>query len=153
MFGKKKNKDEKILLGNALERLPKEHSKDLALKLTPEKLQIIQPLQKVEYNLQFDKIKSIDYFNEIEIEKIISQSAPGMIFGAATFGVLGAMVGGRVKTKEKKNVNHFVLIKYTSNEELNEILIKTNDFWGAGKFVDYFKSLKPELNQPKTIEL
>lgn len=76
-----------------------------------------------------------------------------MIIGAATFGVLGAMVGGRVKTKEKKNINHFVLFTYVSASETKEILLKTNDFWGAGKFVDYFKLLKPELNQTKCIEL
>ena len=153
MFGKKKNKNERILLGNALEGLPKEYSNDLAFKLTPEKIQIIQPIQKIEYNLSLDKVRNILYFNETEVEKIISQSAPGMIVGATTFGVLGAMAGGRVKTKEKKTVNHFVLIQYVSDSDNKEILIKTNDFWGAGKFVDYYKELNPRLDQPQTIEL
>lgn len=153
MIGKRKNKDEKILLGDALEGIPKEYASNLMFKLSPEKLQIMQPTQKIEYSLLFDKISNILYFNETEVENIISQSAPGMIIGAATFGILGAMVGGRVKTKEKKTVNHFVLVQYSSESERKEILIKTNDFWGAGKFVDYYKSLHPSSNQPKSIDL
>ena len=39
---------------------------------------------------------------KLKCNRFIQQSAPGMIIGAATFGLLGAMVGGRIKTKEKK---------------------------------------------------
>lgn len=86
------------------------------------------------------------------MEKVISQSAPGMIIGVAAFGLIGAVIGGRVKTKDVKNTTHFVLINYNSDGE-KQIVIKTNDALGAMKISDYFKELKPETNTPQTFTL
>ena len=73
-----------------------------------------------------------------------------MTIGAATFGLLGAMVGGRVKTKEKKTVTHFVIVNYHSDED-KTIVMKTNDGIGAGQLVDFFKQLKPQTIPLKTV--
>ena len=86
------------------------------------------------------------------MEKVISQSAPGMIIGAAAFGLIGAMIGGRVKTRDIKTTTHFVVINYNSDGD-KQIVIKTNDSLGAMKISDYFKELKPETNVPQTFTL
>lgn len=83
------------------------------------------------------------------MEKLIQQSAPGMIIGAATFGLLGALVGGRTKTKNKKSINHFILINYYSDEP-KTIVTTTNDTNNV-KIVDFFRKLKPQ--QPLVTEL
>ena len=150
MFGKKK--EEKILLGNLVEGLPVQERMDLMVKLTPNGTSITVPSTKQNFEIDFSKLESFQYYNETEMEKVISQSAPGMIIGAAAFGILGAMVGGRVKTKEKRSVNHFVIINYVS-EEKKQIIIQTNDFFGAGQIVDYFRKLKPSSTEPITVSL
>lgn len=52
------------------------------------------------FNLELEKIQKVMVLNEQQIQQIVKQSAPGMIIGAAAFGLLGAMVGGRVQTKQ-----------------------------------------------------
>lgn len=150
MFGRKK-RNEQVIGANLVEGLPITEGSDLVVKLTPEILTFIVTSTRQEFTIDISKITLIDYKNEIEMEKIIQQSLPGMVIGAATFGVIGAMVGGRVKTKEKRNVTHFVIINYFSEEE-KTIILRTNDFYGAGKLVDYFRKLKPQA-QPLNISL
>ena len=99
MFGKK-NKNQKVSLGNLVEGLPIPQNTDLTIKLTPSELSMVGNGQEFEIN--FSKLMMIDIKSDVEMEKIIQQSAPGMVIGAVTFGVIGAMIGGRVKTKEKK---------------------------------------------------
>lgn len=150
LFGKKK--EEKTVLGNLVDGLPVQEGTDLLVKLTPTGTSLIIPSTKQTFEVSFDKLDSFQYYNQTEMEKVISQSAPGMVIGAAAFGILGAMVGGRVKTKEQRTVHHFVVINYTSDGQ-KQIIIKTNDFFGAGQIVDYFKKLKPESSKPTTISL
>jgi len=150
MFGKKKE-DQKVLLGNLVEGLPVHEGTDLIVKITPDGASIMIPSSKQTFDVNISKLKSVEYYSETDMEKIISQSAPGMIIGAAAFGILGAMVGGRVKTKEKKVVTHFAVINYESDGQ-KQIVIETKDFFGAGQFVDYFKKLKPSF-EPSSISL
>ena len=78
------------------------------------------------------------------MQKIFKQSAPGMIFGAATFGLLGAMVGGRTKTKTKKNITYFLIINYNTDNETKNIVITTNDYFKVQSFVKKYKTLNPK---------
>jgi hypothetical protein len=150
MFGKKKE-DSKVILGNLVEGLPVHEGIDLIIKMTPDGASIMIPSSKQTFEINISKLTSVEYYSETDMKQIISQSAPGMIIGAAAFGILGAMVGGRVKTKEKKVVTHFAVINYESDSQ-KQIVIQTNDFFGAGQFVDYFKTLKPCL-EPRSISL
>ena len=150
MFGKKKING-KVIGANLVEGLPVKEETDLIVKLTDENLILIEAPTRKEFEIDISKISLIDYKNEVEMQRIIKQSAPGMIIGAATFGLLGAMVGGRVKTKEKKIFTHFVVINYHSDED-KTIILKTNDAIGAGQLVDTFRSLKP-TSEPLRIEL
>ncbi|MGW8381242.1 hypothetical protein ACWB45_00475 [Streptococcus parasuis] len=149
MFGKKK-KNGKVIGTTLVEGLPIQEDSDLVVKLTDEGLTLIEASTKQEFEIPMSKLTMVDYKNEVEMKQIIKQSAPGMIIGAATFGLLGAMVGGRVKTEEKEIFTHFVIINYYSNED-KTIVMKTNDGIGAGQLVDFFRQLKPQTVPLKTV--
>lgn len=151
MFGKKKT-SEKILLGNLIEGLPVRNNVDLMFKLKPEGATFFVPQEQKTFEINISKITNVQWYDETSMEKIIKQSAPGMIIGAAAFGLIGAMVGGRVKTKNVKTSTHFVSIDYVSDGQ-KQIIMKTNDAFGAVKISDYFKELKPDANTPQTVIL
>lgn len=52
------------------------------------------------------------------------------------------MIGGRVKTKEKKQKTDFILISYVSNDEPNTIVLITRDP-NKSKMVQLFEKIKP----------
>ena len=76
MFGKK-NKNQKVSLGNLVEGLPIPQNTDLTIKLTPSELSMVGNGQEFEIN--FSKLMMIDIKSDVEMEKIIQQSAPGMV--------------------------------------------------------------------------
>ncbi len=138
----KKKQDGKICLTTLIDGLPLNQDTNLIMKLTVEKLIIIVSKTKQEFEIEISKLISVEYKTETEISNIINQSAPGMIIGAAAFGILGAMIGGRVKTKQVKTVNHFLIINYQSGEE-KQIVLQTNDGNSAKQISEYFRQLKP----------
>ncbi len=140
MFGKKV-KNEMLALGDLVEGLPIPQSSDVSIKLTPGALTITGNGQ--EFEIDASKLTLVDLKSDVEMEKIIQQSAPGMIIGAVTFGVIGAMIGGRVKTKEKRTVNHFLIINYQSDELKTIVIDATKDWYNAAALVDYFRKLNP----------
>lgn len=137
MFGKKK--DFIVLGATLIDGLPINQGSDVIVKLTADRLLFIVVTTKQEIEVDISKLTGIDYKTETEMNNIISQSAPGMIIGAAAFGILGAMVGGRVKTKQVTTVTHFVIVNYTSGQ----IVLQTNDGNSARKISEYFRQLKP----------
>lgn len=108
------------------------------------------PNQK--FSLDINKIQRVSLLNESQIQQVIKQSAPGMIIGAAAFGVLGAMIGGRVKTKQTTVISHLLLIDYTSDGESKQILLNvSNDIFQATTFAKKVNSVNPHINQ--TVQL
>ncbi len=140
MFGKKV-RNEMLALSDLVEGLPIPQSSDVSIKLTPDVLSINGSGQEFEIN--FSKLTLVDIKSDVEMEKIIKQSVPGMIIGAATFGIIGAMIGGRVKTKEKRVVNHFLLVSYQSDDLKTIVIDATKDWYNAAQMVDYFRKLNP----------
>lgn len=141
MFGKKK--DFTILGTTLVDGLPLNQGADVIMKLTTDKLLFIVSATKQEIEVDISKLTGIEYKTETEMNNIISQSAPGMIIGAAAFGILGAMVGGRVKTKQVTTVTHFIIVDYTSGQ----IVLQTNDGDSAKKMSEHFRQLKPLPNK------
>lgn len=139
MFGKKK--DEMTAMGTLIEGLPIPQNSDLTVKLSTEGLSILGCNQ--EFEIDISKLTLMDMKSDVEMEKVIHQSLPGMVIGAATFGVVGAMVGGRVKEKNKRVVTHFLLICYESGESKTIVIETTKDWYNAAKLVDLFRKLKP----------
>lgn len=153
MFGKKK---ENVSVGNLIDGLPIPQNTVVLSKLLPDKLEMkaLIGTKKEDwkiFELPFEKIDSMQIVNEKEIQKIVSQSAPGMIIGAAAFGILGAMVGGRVKTKEKVKISTLLLIDYTSEEKKQILLNVTSSVNESSKLVKEFKEIKPTSNNPITL--
>lgn len=104
------------------------------------------------FSLDIDKIQRVSLLNESQVQQIVKQSAPGMIIGAAAFGILGAMVGGRVKTKQTMVINSLLLIDYISDSESKQILLNvSNDVFQATSFVNKINKMNPRTNQ--TIQL
>ena len=150
MFGKKVRK-ELVTFGNLVEGVPVPQNSDLSIKLTPGAVTITGSGQ--EFEIDVSKLTLIDLKSDVEMEKIIQQSAPGMIIGAVTFGVIGAMIGGRVKTKDKRTVNHFLLISYLSDELKTIVIDVTKDWYNAAQLVDYFRKLNPTYAKTNKVSL
>lgn len=140
-------------VGTLVEGLPIPASVPVAVFLYENRIDLeavtgtASPNQK--FSLDVDKIQRVSLLNESQVQQIIKQSAPGMIIGAAAFGILGAMVGGRVKTKQATVINQLLLIDYISNGESKQILLNvSNDTFQATTFVSKINKMNPSTNQP-----
>ena len=151
LFSKKK-KDKIIVGGFLVSGLPEKENSDLMLELFNDHIHIKSFRDfKNEYKISLDKITDVRFYTEKQIEKVITQSTPGMIIGAATFGAIGAMIGGRIKTKEKKTTLDFLLIKYDNKE----FCMRITYYPSVKKFINKIYELKPSLlsNDKEVIEL
>ena len=76
-----------------------------------------------------------------------------MIIGGAAFGILGAMVGGRTKTKDKLIQHSILVIDYQSDGKKQIILDVTENMalLATEQLIKRFKELKPIQNS--TIQL
>lgn len=70
------------------------------------------------FNLSNEKISAIEIKTDVEIQKQYVSSVAGGITGAIVFGPLGALIGGRVKEKKIKNTTRYLIITYTSDNEI-----------------------------------
>lgn len=153
MFGKKK---EFAAVGSIIDGLPVPALTTVIAKLQPEgfNLKALTGTQKEnwpEYNLSLNKVQDVQLMNEREIQQVIQQSVPGMILGAAAFGALGAMVGGRVKTKEKVKITTLLVIDYESNGPKQIVLNVSDNIKDSEQVVNHFHAIKPSL--PKSVQL
>lgn len=151
MFGKKIGPIESV--GKLISGLPVPENTTITFQLLPEliKFKALTGTKKEnwpQYELTIDKTEKMQIFDHRQIQQIISQSAPGMILGAAAFGVLGAMLGGKVKTKEKINIQQLLIIDYISNEKKQIILDVSQDLKGSQNLVEHFNQLKPSSFEP-----
>ena len=91
-------------------------------------------------NLSKDKITDMCIKTDTEIEKQTVSSVGGAISGAALFGPVGAIIGGRAKTKDIKTVTSYLIITYNDNGNLKYIGfdIKNNPP-SATKLINEFK--------------
>ena len=105
---------------------------------------ILKPVTK-EFELSLDKIKNIRILSESEIHQVVKQSTPGIIIGAVAFGLVGAMIGSRVKTKEKSVLKNLLLVDYVSDSEKQIILDCSQAALSEqSAFLKRFHELKPE---------
>lgn len=150
MFGKKKEKQAFI---NLVSGLPLQANVAVSIKLTSNGLEFLEPVSKQAFTIAFEKITNMKSYTETEIEKIVEQSAPGMIIGAAAFGLLGAMIGGRVRTKEKKILRYFLVIDYISDEPKQIVFDSSKDYFNTRAILDEFQSLRQSNDLALPIEL
>ncbi len=74
-----------------------------------------------EIKLPKEKITDISIKTDTEIQQQLVSSAGGAIAGVMLFGSLGAIIGGRVKTKKVKTTTNYLIITYKSENELKYI--------------------------------
>lgn len=74
-----------------------------------------------EIKLPKEKITDISIKTDTEIQQQLVSSAGGAIAGAMLFGSLGAIIGGRIKTKKVKTTTNYLIITYKSENELKYI--------------------------------
>lgn len=98
-----------------------------------------------EFNLKIEKISSVDFDMNLDIEKYTKSSITKGIIGAATFGTVGAIIGSTPKTKEKRLVTCKAIISYENNVGDNSYIIfediNANAVKGAAKLVDTLRSV------------
>lgn len=146
MFGKKKEKSINATHFSGLE-IPENAA--LNATLSDLGLTIKVPTLQKEYTLNLEKIQDVKYFNETEVEKYLDSSLAKAVIGATAFGAVGAIIGSRPKTKEKKIVHFYLLIDYSGKQ----IVLASDDGFSVGAMVDFFKKIKPESKEVQTIEL
>lgn len=83
---------------------------------------------KAEFNLAFDKIIDVQLKTSTEIENAYISSVGGAIGGAALFGTLGAIVGGRAKKKKIKTIEYYFIVTYSKGETVEYISLQTSEF-------------------------
>ena len=152
MFRKKKEK-EFAAVGSMIDGLPVPALTTVIAKLQPDGFSLkgltgTQRENWPEYNLSLNKVQNVQLMNERQIQQVIQQSAPGMILGAAAFGVLGAIVGGRIKTKEKVKITTLLIIDYESNGPKQIVLNVSDNLKDSEQVVNLFHSMKPVSNAP-----
>ena len=159
MFGLfKKNKH--IGIGGALiSGLPVPEKSAIQINALEDRLQIVAIMtgggvSKQEFSLPIEKISSVKILTDKEIKQVIEQSAPGMILGAAAFGIVGAMIGGRVQTKEKAILKQILTVDYTSDGEKQIVIDCSGEtYFTQQNFLNRCHELIPEKPQAETIQL
>lgn len=96
-----------------------------------------------EINLSRNKITDMCIKTDTEIQKQAVSSVGGAVAGAVMFGALGAVIGGRAKTKKIKNTTQYLIITYLNNqEEISYIgFDATKNILDANKLVNEFRKL------------
>ena len=108
------------------------------------------------FNLESSKITDISIKTDVEISNQAVSSIGGAIAGGFLFGTLGAIIGGRAKTKKVKTVIKYLIITYLSNDEVKYIGFEAEGLVGVGalQILNNYKMnslAKPVQNQ--TIDL
>lgn len=153
MFGKPKDFS---AVGTLVAGLPVPSNTMITVRLNSEKfyIQALVGRKKEDwptYELTIEKVKNVQLMNQTEIQQVVEQSVPGMVIGGAALGALGAMIGGRVHTKEKVKNHTILVITYISSEQKQIILDVTATVKDSERMLNHFKELKP--NQTGSIQL
>lgn len=121
-------------------------------KLTYCKDKLIIEGSGVTYNLPTHKLIDMDIKSSTEIETFYNSSIGGTVGGAMILGPLGAMIGGRKKKKKIRKTEHFLVITYDKDDEVNFIVFNIDkNPLKAHKFVKTFK--ESGINHEKIIDL
>jgi len=92
------------------------------------------------FNLQKSKITDMTIKTDTEIQQQYVSSIGGAVGGAVLFGPIGAMIGGRAKSKKTRTVHSYLIITYMNDSEVKYIGFDvTNSLNIAYEFIKEFK--------------
>jgi hypothetical protein len=101
----------------------------------------------VDFRLEAHRIKSMVVKTDIDIQKQLVSSAGGAVGGALLFGPIGALIGGRAKTKRTTEVHSYLILTYMKDGDLSYIAFDANDFSArtrVNRICEMFKLPKEE---------
>lgn len=109
----------------------------------------------ITFNLNKDKITDISLKTDTEIQKQSVSSIGGAVGGAVLFGPLGAMIGGRAKTKNIRTITHCLIFTYLKDENINFIAFDASyNLPDAKKIIKDYQEHKNLYNtEIKNVEL
>ncbi|PXV85088.1 hypothetical protein C8E03_11912 [Lachnotalea glycerini] len=100
----------------------------------------------VNFVLPFNKIQDISIKTSVEIAKNYVSSAGGAVAGAVLFGAVGALIGGRVKTKTEKNLTSYLIFTYIDdNNEVKYIGFDVTYTPKSKEFVTLYENQKDNM--------
>lgn len=108
-----------VMSAKHMDGLPWGEQADCNVYLYPDKYVFWR--NKNTYTLSMDKITDVCIKTDVEIQKAYVSSVGGAIGGAALFGKLGAMIGGRVKEKTDTTISKFLIFTYNKDGETKYI--------------------------------
>lgn len=82
---------------------------------TPSRIEIVANGQQ--FNLTKEKIIDVSITTNTEIQKQLVSSSGGAVGGALLFGAVGALIGGRTKAEEVKQVKSYLIFTYQKENE------------------------------------
>lgn len=95
------------------------------------------------FNLLLSKVKDITTKTDVEITKHLVSSAGGAVVGGLAFGVLGALIGGRVQTKKSKEITPYLIVTYET-EEIKYLAFDVTGTPKSNNFVELFSKRPKE---------
>lgn len=105
------------------------------------------------FSLRHDRIKDVSTKTVTEIQKQYVSSAGGAVAGGLVFGPLGALIGGRTKTKYDQRDTRFIIFTYADSadgQKLQYIVFRYSAFDSS---VKKFLSAYKEQNQGFSIDV
>ena len=103
-----------------------------------------------DYNLSIDKITSMDYKTETNVQTFVNQtsSAGKALAGAMMFGVPGALIGGRTKTTQTTKTTYrlFLVVTYKKDDGIDYLVFEGNSDLEIKKFAEGFYILCGKQN-------
>ena len=105
-----------------------------------------------QFNLTFEKVTDVVCKTETEIQNNYVSSIGGAVAGAALFGALGAIVGGRAKKKTDKIIHKYLIFAYVKDEKTDFITFDCTDSLKTEVFVSAFKSYQ-QVQPGKQVDL
>ena len=92
--------------------------------------------------LMRNKITDICVKTDVQIQQHVVSNPGGALAGAMMFGAVGAIIGGKSKTKETRNISSHLIITYTKAEnEPSVIVFNATNSKAAHKIVKEFHDL------------
>lgn len=103
------------------------------------------------FKLDKSKVTDVSIKAETDIQNQYVSSVGGAIAGAALFGPLGAIIGGRAKKKQTTHTSTYLIFTYVKDNNVQYITFNATGKLYCNKFVREFK--KSNTNNLSNIEL
>jgi len=111
------------------------------LFLLPDKLQV--HASGTQFDLDLTRITDVVEKTDVEIQKQMVSSAGGAVAGGLLLGPVGALIGGRAKTKTSREIKSYMIISYSKGDALEYMAFNTTGNFKVLKFISAVKAAIP----------